>query len=141
MNQHYMPDGRTVQAFAACHYILFQEKKHMKYKYFITDKERKGTCYHEFYRGKWDGSTFFREDSLLLHDDELSCHRDFRRALKTVIPDYDPYGETVVTKEQWQRIGEILCSKGKDSQDLYKEAYEWVREAFENCGCFTILGI
>lgn len=32
-------------------------------KYFVTDRERDGTCYHEFYKGRWDGKTFWKEDS------------------------------------------------------------------------------
>lgn len=28
-------------------------------KYFVTNKERQGTCYHEFYKGKWDEKTFW----------------------------------------------------------------------------------
>ena len=38
-------------------------------KYFVKNSERESTCYHEFYKGKWDEKTFWKEDSLLLHDD------------------------------------------------------------------------
>lgn len=43
-------------------------------KYFITNSEKIGTCYHEFYKGKWDGETFWKEDSLLLHDEVMFSH-------------------------------------------------------------------
>nr|WP_288625771.1 hypothetical protein [uncultured Roseburia sp.] len=32
-------------------------------KYFVTDRERDGTCYHEFYKGRWDGKTFCHQRS------------------------------------------------------------------------------
>ena len=38
--------------------------------YFITNSEMIGTCYHEFYKGKWDGEIFWKEDSLLIHVEE-----------------------------------------------------------------------
>lgn len=40
-------------------------------KYFVTLDECKNTCYHEFYKGKWDEETFWKRDSLYLHDDIL----------------------------------------------------------------------
>ncbi|WP_035790501.1 hypothetical protein [Clostridium beijerinckii] len=39
-------------------------------KYCCTESNRKGTCYHEFRKGKFTGS-FWNEDSLLIHDDNL----------------------------------------------------------------------
>ena len=50
-------------------------------KFFCTELERKGTCYHEFQKGKWDGKTFWKTDSLLLHDNimcEVKLHKLFR---------------------------------------------------------------
>ena len=31
-------------------------------KYFVINKERQGTCYHEFYKGKWDGEQILNEE-------------------------------------------------------------------------------
>ena len=38
-------------------------------KYFIFNNQRDGGSYHEFYKGKWDKKTFWKADSILLHDD------------------------------------------------------------------------
>ena len=40
-------------------------------KYFVMLDECKNTCYHEFYKGEWDEETFWKNDSLYLHDDFL----------------------------------------------------------------------
>lgn len=39
-------------------------------KYCCTESDRKGTCYHEFKKGKFSG--FWKEDSILIHDYNLS---------------------------------------------------------------------
>ena len=46
-------------------------------KYFVTDRERDGTCYHEFYKGRWDGKTFWKEDSISLHDNIMFQAKEF----------------------------------------------------------------
>ena len=50
-------------------------------KYFIKDKDRKGTCYYEFYKGKWDGESFWKTDSILLHDDIVFQNEEFIDAI------------------------------------------------------------
>lgn len=110
-------------------------------KYFVTNYERKGTCYHEFYRGKWDGKTFWKEDSLSLHDDVLLEHAGFVNAIKEVIPTYDPYGETEISSEDWKKIGLIVQHSDEGSKELYKEADVWLDDVLEEKGCFTILGL
>lgn len=65
-------------------------------KYCCTEQQRKGSCYHEFQRGKFK-DTFWHEDSLLLHDDilyQLSLGEFFRN----IIPSYCDYGETEITR-------------------------------------------
>lgn len=44
----------------------------MKLNYFDNGVEIKGGCYHEFVKGKWDGKTFWSDDSLMLDDDILN---------------------------------------------------------------------
>jgi hypothetical protein len=72
-------------------------------KYFCYVSDRVGTCYHEFYKGKWDGKTFWKSDSILLHDDTLE-ELQLYKAFTAVLPDYDPYGETQVNQSQWEAI-------------------------------------
>ena len=57
-------------------------------KYFCYVSDRVGTCYHEFYKGKWDGKTFWKSDSILLHDDTLE-ELQLYKAFTAVLPDYD----------------------------------------------------
>ena len=109
-------------------------------KFFICEDQRRGTCYHEFYKGKWDGRTFWKSDSILLHDD-LMYDGGFVEAIVCVIKEYDPFGETMISIEQWRRIGEIVQSKDDKAKELYKEADQWLKEVFETYDCFTILGI
>ena len=110
-------------------------------KYCIKPEERESTCYHEFYKGKWDEKSFWKEDSLLLHDDVLFSLPDLVDAIKTVLPSYDPYGITEVSEEEWCMIGEIMSQKGGKAQAIYAEIDEWAADAFKGEGCFTILGI
>ena len=108
-------------------------------KYFITDKEREGTCYHEFYKGKWDGETFWKSDSISIDDDFLD--RDFCDTIREVVPNYDPYGVTEISDAQWKAIGEVITSRTKKTQEIYNEADRWLKDVFKKYTCFTILGI
>ena len=97
-------------------------------KYCITIDKKQGTCYHEFYRGRWDEVSFWKKDSLLLHDDILFSMIGFVEALETAFPDYDPFGETEVSVEKWRQIGEIISKKSRESQELYAEIDEWATD-------------
>lgn len=110
-------------------------------KYFVRNCEREGTCYHEFYKGKWDGKTFWKEDSLLLHDDVMFKNQGFVEAVKEVITTYDPYGETEISLETWEKIGQIIIEKYEGSKELYQEADVCLNDVFKEYECFTILGI
>ena len=110
-------------------------------KYFVNDNERKGTCYHEFYKGEWDGKTFWKEDSIPIHDEIMYKNRGFVEAIEEVIPTYDPYDITEVSFENWIKIGKIIQQKDENSKEIYKEANEWLEDVFKENDCFTILGI
>ena len=110
-------------------------------KYFVFCNQRNVTCYHEFYQGKWDKHTFWKSDSLLLHDDILFKHEDFVEAIQEVVHDYNPFGETEIYQNEWEKIGEIVSQKATSSQELYKEADLWLQNVFIKHNCFTILGI
>ncbi len=109
-------------------------------EYFCTEKERKGTCYHEFYKGEWDGRSFWREDSLLLHDDVctgLKLHKLFTAA----VPEYESYGNTAVTREAWEKVCLLARETGAEVLDAIMEADEWVQQNFETEDVFYILGL
>ena len=108
-------------------------------KYFVFDHQRDGTCYHEFYKGKWDGHTFWKADSLSLDDSYL--FKDFIDAILSVVPNYDPFDITEISAAEWEEIGKIIITKDQESQAVYNEANEWLKSVFKTYGCFTILGI
>lgn len=110
-------------------------------KYFVFDRDRDGTCYHEFYKGKWDEKTFWKSDSLCLDDDILSDNIGFVEAIKEVEPNYDPYGVTEISAKQWKEIGRLVINKDNGSIALYQEADRWLKKVFREYDCFTILGI
>lgn len=117
-----------------------QDIEHLM-KYFIFEKNREGSCYHEFYKGEWDGKTFWKSDSLLLSDDILVNSTGFVDAIIEVVPDYDCYGETKISIDEWKKIGEIIANKDKVSQEIYNELNDWLITVFKKYRCFTILGI
>ena len=108
-------------------------------KYFVFDHERKGTNYYEFYKGKWDGKTFWHPKSISIHDDIIFKCPDFVDAIVSVIPDYNPFGETEINKKQWVEIGHKVTDA--ESKELYKEASEWLNNIWDEYHCFTILGL
>lgn len=109
-------------------------------KYFVFDYQREGSCYHEFYKGKWDQKTYWKADSIFLDDDFL--FKGFIDAIVEVVPSYSPYEETEVSIAQWNEIGKIISTKDIESQVVYHEANAWLtRQVFTRYNCFTILGI
>lgn len=108
-------------------------------KYFVYDAQRNGSCFHEFYKGKWDGRTFWKYDSISLYYDYL--FDGFVDAIVEVVENYNPFGETEISFEQWKNIGEIIKTKDDKSKDLYNEADEWLQDVFKTYNCFTILGL
>ena len=122
-------------------------------RYFVTNAERTSTAYHEFYMGKWDGQTFWRDDSIFLSDDLLEDNRAFFRAIKSVVPYFDPYGVTEISINAWDRIGEIIANTDSDMNsqtdtedvchmaEMYAEADKWVKQNCTDEECFTILGL
>ncbi len=110
-------------------------------RYCTRPDQRKGSCYHEFSRGKWDGKTIWRKDSLLLHDDALCAVKGFADAVLAVLPGYDPCGITEVAKNDWRQIGALVSETGGEALSLYREIDVWASEAFKSADCFTILGI
>ena len=92
-------------------------------KYFCTVSEQKGTCYHEWQRGRWDEETHWKEDSLLLHDDIL-VELNIGEFLAKMIPDYTDYGEFEVDVCQWEQIyNEANLIGGEIKEVIEEEIY------------------
>ena len=108
-------------------------------KYFVCSNQIKGSCYHEFYKGKWAGHTFWKEDSISLEDDFF--YDGFIDAIKEIVPAYSPFGETEISIKEWTEIGKIILTKDSLSQEVYNEANEWLKGVFTQYECFTILGL
>lgn len=107
-------------------------------KYFVFDNERNGSCYLEFFKGKWDKKTFWKEDSICLEDNLLYDHPDFAEALIEVAS-FDIYANTEISIDQWKEIGHLLVNS--PDIDLYNEANIWLVKVFEEYNYFTILGL
>lgn len=109
-------------------------------KYFCTENERVGTCYHEFQKGKFTQLNFWREDSLLISDENF-CDMEFEELIMSVIKEYDYFGETEVNQVQWNMIFDNAIRKGGQLKDAVLEAKPWIDEAFREYEVFTILGM
>ena len=114
-------------------------------KYFVTEKERKeygSSCFHEFQKGGWDerNPEFWKEDSVCIHDD-IMCELAFGSLIQKVIPEYDPFGITMITRARWKKIVDAASEMGGDIAVLVDEADVWAQETFREYGLFTILGI
>ena len=110
-------------------------------KYFIYDYQRNGTCYFEFYKGKWDKKTFWNKDSILIDGDILLNCKDFIDSILEIIPTFDPFGATEISYANWKKIGKIILRKGTQSQEIFHEANELLKNAFTIYNCITILGV
>jgi hypothetical protein len=111
--------------------------------YFITEEQRRGSCFFEFQKGKpkrWGRNKFWKEDSLLLHMDifdELNLHPIFL----TVLPEFEYTGETLVTQDQYEILKKLGCVQGGETSKLFSELDVWASKCFQTENCFTILGI
>lgn len=109
-------------------------------KYFCKVSEKKGTCYHEWQKGKWDEKTFWKEDSLLIHDDVLVSLK-MSELLAEIIPGYSPYGYCEMNIFQWKQLFDKAASAGGQLKEAIDEASAWAAENFAENEVFTILGI
>ena len=110
------------------------------HKYFIRPNDKNGSSYYEFYKGKWDEKTFWKEDSICINDNDF-YDSEFDNIIIKFSPEYNPFGETEITKSQWNQIKSeaILC--GGKASEIAIEADEWVIDTFSKHEVFTILGL
>lgn len=109
-------------------------------KYFISDDERCSTCYHEWQKGHFDGITFWKSSSLLLSDD-IMCKLCLESLFKSVFDKYESYGETEVSKAQWESVLKKATEIGGEIAECIYEADVWVQETFEEYEIFTMMGL
>ena len=110
-------------------------------KYFCTETERKAsksTCYFEFQKGHHRGK-YWLEDSISIHDDLLSD--EIYQVFVDTIPQFDPFGVTEVTNEQWREMKSKAKAVGGEALVAITELEDWVVKCFEEEDVFTICGI
>lgn len=108
-------------------------------KYCCTESDRKGTCYHEFQKGKFNGS-FWDKDSILIDDDILN-DLHLAELFHSVIPSYDECGQTEVSQEQWHEIYLKASKIGGEVKNAIDEIDLWTKNIFKTENVFTILGL
>ena len=109
-------------------------------KYFVFDHERKNTVYHEFQKGRFDGHTFWKSDSISISDDllvSLSLECLFAR----VIPNYNSYSEFEIDANLWNMIMQKAEQIGGDISECILEADDWVKNTYLEYDVFTIIGV
>ena len=111
-------------------------------KFFIESADRQGSCYYEFYVGTWDRKKceFWHKNSICIADEEF-YGTGLAEIVAEVIPHYDPYGNTVVTKQDWDRIVQKATEIGGVTRIVVEEAAEWAKQNFFRHKVFTILGM
>ena len=109
-------------------------------KYFIYENQRNSTCYHEWYKGHFDGVSFWKSDSLLIHDD-IHWTLGLEEFFSMIIPDYDPLGEIEVSENQWNTIMQKSSETGGQIYECLQEADNWVKETFKEYNTFTMIGM
>lgn len=109
-------------------------------KYFCNEKERIGTCYHEFQKGNFEKIECWKEDSLLIHDD-IHYKIDLGGLIKSVIETYDPFGVVKVSRDEWEMIYENAQKQGGELKEAVLEANPWVERTFEEYEVFTMIGM
>ena len=117
---------------------LFMVYKMGKFKYFETNIQ--GGCFFEFQRGKWDGKSHWKSDSLYLYADVfdgLGIYPVFANAFEL----FNYYGPNEVTRDIWDKI--VLNSRktGGETAALIDEAIPWAEENFLRFDVFYMLGI
>lgn len=105
-------------------------------QYCVSNSQRHGSCYFEFLRGIFQGA-YWNDTSLYLDADDF----DRLHLYKVFPPEFQYYGETVMTKPQWNEIVLIAQNLGGEVKMIIDEIDLWAQECFQTECVFTILGI
>ena len=107
-------------------------------RYFIPASERQGSCYFEFQPGRWRGRCWL-PGSILLADERWEALR-LTELFGGVLPEFDYFGVTPVSRGQWERI----AARSRDEADwraVIDEAAPWAEASFARHGVISILGL
>ena len=111
-------------------------------KFFVDEEKRKAshsTCYFEFQKGCYNNKCWLA-DSISISDSLWDEYR-LSDLIACVIKDFDYYGTTTVTKNQWNEIIKLSQKSGTIWEEVIAEAIPWVSECFKMFDVFTILGM
>ena len=111
-------------------------------RYFISEEERKSsgsTLFIEFQKGEDDGKCW-HIDSISM-DEELFSDLHLRRFFSKIISDFDYYGITQVSKDDFESLKENAAAFSSDADACMKELDEWLGEYGDKEILFTIYGI
>lgn len=113
--------------------------------YFVNNDERRGTCYHEFIRGEWDGKTLWSYDSMYLRDDYISdlrlCELVFNPSFAEFGGKFNRWGQNTVNRALWESMLSKAVDTGGEVMDLFFEISPWVEKSLSAYETFTILGM
>ena len=102
---------------------------------------RKHGCYFEFQKGNhFSSEKHWLEDSLFIDEDRVN-ELDLGLLFYQVIPHFNYYGPTMVTKEQWLCVKSRSQTSTMELNDVINEIDEWVQNCFLENTCFSILGV
>ena len=115
-------------------------------KYFCTyeqlDFDENSTNYLEFYWGPHDPDHTWRKDSLYIAGDVFDHVCGMKLLLRSgALPEFDFYDDTVVTREDWQRMRTILAAQSGNAADFAEELASWISDGFSCHDCFVISGV
>ena len=111
-------------------------------KYFVNENQRKNshsTCYLEFQVGRYHDECWL--DTSICIRDELWDEYHVSELIHEVIPEFDFYGITIITKKQWDSIVAKSQTDACHCREIIAEAIPWAEKCFETSDAFTILGI
>lgn len=106
-------------------------------KYCCLNHQREGSCYFEFQPGQFS-QQFWGEASIYLSMDWFDRF-GLKQLFAQLIPSFDYYGITPVTRDDWAGI--VLASRGTGAEDVVDELHLWVSACFQTEDIVTILGI
>ena len=105
-------------------------------QYCFTNSQRHGSCCFEFQRGIFQGD-YWKDTSIYLYADDF----DRLQLYKVFPPQFQYYGETVITASQWRSIWLAAQDIGGEVKKVMDEINCWAQECFDTESAFNILGI
>ncbi len=111
-------------------------------EFFVNENKRKisgNTEYFEFQKGQYHDKCWL-PDSISISA-ALWDKYNLSDLIGSVVKNFDYYGITTVTKEQWAEIVKISQESWTIQNKIIAEALPWVNECFKEYDVFTILGL